>query len=328
MVRTQNRDPLLHGVHVSIDQLVNLRLAASRLDLSSTRTPRTASTGGYFSRFRGRGMEFEESRTYLAGDDIRTMDWKVTARTGQPHTKVFREERERPVLMVVDFRSTMFFGTRVSFKSVTAAGATALLSWVAADRGDRVGALVFSDHQHDELRPAGGRTGVLRLLRVLVEKSKPPARVEYHSGSTKRDTGLDHALHRARRVARPGSLIFVLSDFYRLGTIAQHHLMRLGVHNDVVLCWITDPLESNPPPPGRYPVSDGVRRIVLETQALALIDAYRKRFESQSLLVQSLAGSHGITLITLSTAEDIVTGLQRGLAASHFDHSRHLSRQI
>lgn len=318
--------PLLTGVYAGIDQLVRLRFLANHLDLDPRRSSHTPVSGGYFSRFRGRGMEFEESRMYLAGDDIRTMDWKVTARTGQPHTKVFREERQRPVLLVVDFRATMFFGTRIAFKSVIAAGAAALLSWVAAARGDRVGGLIFSDNQHEELRPTGGRPGVLRLLRVLAEKGRPPKQIRSLKSNNATDqTSMDHVLHRSRRVARPGSLIFVLSDFYELNTEAERHLRRLSEHNDVVLCWITDPLEVAPPPPGRYPITDGEHRKLLETRATDSVRAYRDRFEAQWLRVQALTSSHTISLIRISTNDDVIEALRRGLESGG---DRSLSRQV
>lgn len=309
-----HNEPLVTGVHAGIDQLVRLRFPASRLDFGPSRTPRTASAGGYFSRFRGRGMEFEESRAYLAGDDIRSMDWKVTARTGQPHTKVFREERERPVLMVVDFRATMFFGTRVAFKSVVAAGAAGLLSWVAINRGDRVGALVFSEKQHQELRPAGGRRGVLGLLRIIAHKGLPPDKIGHDPDVSAGSASLEHALDRARRVARPGSLIFIFSDFYHLSAVCEHHLMRLGEHNDAVLCWITDPLESEPPPPGRYVVSDGKRRAIFETRGSKLLHLYRGQFETRRSQIEKIAASSGLSLTTLNTDGAIVESLRRGLA--------------
>ena len=130
------------------------------------------------SNFRGRGIDFEEVRNYQPGDDIRSIDWRVTARTGTAHTKLFREERERPVLVAVDQRSSMFFGSSHCFKSVLAAQLASLLAWSALDAGDRVGGLVFNDASHREIRPRRSRKTVLALLSQIsaVQSHAAPGR--------------------------------------------------------------------------------------------------------------------------------------------------------
>ena len=132
------------------------------LEIGTKKRASSLMAGTQRSPFKGRGINFEEVRRYQPGDEIRHMDWRVTARTGEPHLKLFQEERERPVIFVVDFTASMFFGTRVAFKSVIAARVATLLAWAALARGDRVGSLIFSEHGHQDLRPRGGRSGVLR----------------------------------------------------------------------------------------------------------------------------------------------------------------------
>ncbi len=300
---------MLSGVAVTVEQLLGLRFPAGRLDLGGRRWPRSALTGGRVSRFRGRGMDFDESRLYLPGDDIRTIDWRVTARTGVAHTKVYREERERPVFLVVDFSPTMFFGTRVAFKSVVAAEAAAMLAWAAAAGGDRIGALVFGGGAHRELRPAGGRRGVLGVLTVLAGHAA--ARAPAEAG----DRDLAHALLRTRRVARPGSLIFVISDFYALSDDAERHLTRLRLHNDVAACWVFDRLEVQAPPPGRYAVSDGRARAVIETGAGRVRRAYGAPFARRRRRLEAITRDAGVTLVALETGADVGETLRRGLAA-------------
>ncbi len=143
------------GVILGSEELIRLRSQASLPGLAPQRRVMTTQTGPYASPFKGRGIDFAEVRAYLPGDDIRNIDWRVTARTGQPHTKLFREERERPVLLLVDLGASMRFGTRVAFKSVLAARAAALLGWAAVGHGDRVGGVVFAGQEHQELRPLG-----------------------------------------------------------------------------------------------------------------------------------------------------------------------------
>ena len=114
-------------------------------------------------------MEYDESRLYQPGDDIRNIDWRVTARTGKPHTKLFREERERPVHVWVDLRAPMFFATRGKYKAVRAAELASLFAWTACQQGDRIGGIVFSDNSHHELKPQRGKSAVLRLIKFMVE---------------------------------------------------------------------------------------------------------------------------------------------------------------
>jgi len=124
--------------------------------------------------FGGRGIDFEETRIYQPGDDIRTMDWRVTARTGKPHTKVYREERERPTFFLVDYNPSMFFGSKVAFKSVIAAKTAAILAWAAAREGNRVGGLVFSGNLLRTTPLKASSHGVLPLLKSLANVSSPP----------------------------------------------------------------------------------------------------------------------------------------------------------
>ena len=155
-------------VRISLASMIGLRHAARSLPLKATKI-RAQRSGGFLSPFKGRGMEFDEVRPYQPGDDIHSLDWKVTARTGKPHTKLFRDERERPILLWVDLRSPMFFATRGMYKAVAAARAAALLAWSAILQGDRLGALIFSEHKHVELRPQRGSAAALHFMKQLVE---------------------------------------------------------------------------------------------------------------------------------------------------------------
>ena len=230
----------------------------------------SALAGAYRSRFRGRGVDFVESRAYQPGDDIRNMDWRVTARTGKPHTKIFQEERERPVLVVLDASPSLFFGTRTRLKSVAAGHLAAAMAWAAVRRGDRVGGFLFTPGGHREIRPAGGRRGAMRLIRGLVDWLDPELE---RSGAEP----LSGALERVRHAARPGSLVLIISDFFNLDDACNRHLSRLRQHNDVIACQVIDPAEEQLPP-GRYPITDGRHNSMLDTTR----DSERQRFEDMS----------------------------------------------
>lgn len=156
-----------HAIRPSLDDLIRLSHPAAGLSLARP-TVRALQSGQYLSAFKGRGMEFDETRPYAQGDDVRHLDWRVTARTGKPHTKLFREERERPVLLSVDYRASMRFATRGMFKSVMAARLAALVAWSALRHGDRIGGQIFSEAGRRELRPEHGQRAVLRWLEALV----------------------------------------------------------------------------------------------------------------------------------------------------------------
>lgn len=252
---------MTHGVMASLSELIQLQRYAqpkrSRVKASSVHI------GQYRSIVRGRGMDFSETRHYQAGDEIRHMEWRVTARTGRPHVKVYHEERERPVVLVVDFNASMYFGTRVAFKSVVAARLAALVAWTVAKQGDRVGGLLFSETSHHAFTPRNRQAGVLPLLSGLSQYTcRDPA---VTSSALAGLSSLNHALLRVQRVAKPGSLILVISDFYTMDTDTTRSLSRLRQHNDVLMCHVCDPLECNPPYAQHYAMTNGQQVLEIDT---------------------------------------------------------------
>lgn len=284
--------------------------------LDSRRRASAPRAGVQTSRLRGRGVDYRESRSYQPGDDIRNMDWRVTARSGKAHVKVYQEERERPVIVVVDYSPSMFFGTRVMFKSVLAAKLAALIGWAAIHNGDRIGAFLFGARGHQEVQPAGGKRGALALIQRLVEWSASDAPGAPNAPDDGAAAGgrFGEELQRLRRVARPGSLVFMISDFYALDGDSEHNLGRLRQHNDVIACQVMDVIENQPPPPGRYPVSDGVQRRVLDTTSVEARHAYQDYFARHHARVRELTQRRGVPLIPVVTDDDPAAALQRGLA--------------
>ncbi len=292
---------------ISVPALVRLAEPAAALSLAA-RVPRARAGGGWTARFKGRGMEFDEVRPYEPGDDIRSLDWKVTARTGEPYTKLFREERERPVLIALDLRAPMFFATRGAYKSVVAAHAAALLAWSAARGGDRTGGLVFADTEHSEVKPMRGRRAVLDFIhRLAAHPAWASPERHYRAG------GLDEAAGRLHRVVKPGSLVFVLSDFRGLGAAGQSELVGLARHSDITLLHLYDPVEAAAPPPGRYVVSDGRRRLEFDSRDPGVAARYARGFEQRRALVRETARRARANCIELTTAADLVPALAAGL---------------
>lgn len=306
--RGNNRlDQRPQGAYISLDALINARLGARDLKLQQRRRALSQLAGPNTSNFRGRGLDFAEVRAYQPGDDIRSIDWRVTARSDRTYTKLFEEERERPLLIATDQRQPMFFGSRYCFKSVTACYASALLAWAGLANGDRVGGLVFGNPQagrpsHSEVRPRRSRQAVLTFNHHLQQFNHALNR-DSGIGLAARDT-LSQSLMELRRIVRPGSSLFLISDFagFDAGDSAKH-LHQLSRHCEITALFIYDPLEQTLPPPGRYLVSDGRSRQLLETGDRRTQIQYQQQFGERRESLRQHFGRLGIPMIELATVD-------------------------
>ena len=294
------------GAHVVLEELIALRFPARQLKLGRRKRALSVLAGPNKTNFRGRGIDFEEVRSYQHGDDIRSIDWRVTARTGSAHTKLFREERERPVLVAVDQRSSMFFGSSHCCKSVLAAHLASLLAWSALDAGDRVGGLVFNGASHREIRPRRSRKTVLALLSQVTEFNRalplpaPPT------------SGFDEILANLRRIARPGSSLFILSDFRGAAEErAREQLFQLAQHIEITAIACSDPLEADLPRAGRYAVTDGESRSELDTADRRLRNAYREAARQQRETLSTDFLRLGIPMLEAKTDQSPFSTLQQ-----------------
>lgn len=249
------------GVVPSLTELVALRAAVS--GRRSARLGRHGVSGQALSPLRGRGMEYAESREYSLGDDARHIDWRLTARTGRAHTKLFQAERERLTLIVADTAPSLYFGTRVRFKSVQAARAGAVAAWAAARDGDRIAALRGSLREAP-VTPASGPRGALRVLDAMVR---------WYTQPSAEDAGLGVALDHAARLLRPGSRLIVLADPASIAALPQRRWAVLAQHHEVIVLLLTDPIETQPPL-SALPFSRDGQRIELDLG----VDAQRKRW--------------------------------------------------
>jgi uncharacterized protein (DUF58 family) len=292
-------------VSVSLKTLIDLAKPASGLNLHRL-TIRAQQSGGYQSAFKGRGMEFDETRLYQQGDDIRSIDWRVTARTGKTHTKLFREEREKPVFISVDNRPAMQFATRGVFKSVQAKKLAALLAWVANHQGDRIGGQVFSQSSCKELKPQNGKHSVLHFLNALVV----PDIAEDNNDFT-----FTQALFRLSQHARPGSLVYIISDFRGINEQTENYLLKLSEHCDVVLIFVYDPLEKGLPTQGRYRFTHDDKDVLIDTSDKQRLTNYQLRFEERLRKIKRISSRRGVALMQCSTQDDPVQCLRHPLGS-------------
>jgi len=287
------------SLYPRLDDLLELRHQAHTLGLPSHHLVSSTFAGLYASVFRGAGVNFEEVRQYREGDDIRYMDWKVTARTNEPHLKVFREERERSVVLCVDRGPHMSFGTRGTFKSVQAARAAALIGWAASRLNDRVGGMVFGDVEAglQHFRPARGRRALWRLLRTLTEPAT--------AGDVSIDC-LGSALRRATRGLPTGSLVFVIADLNRGAMDLERVLGSLIQRNAVALIPVDDPADWEIPAMGvtTFTGTDG-QLIEIDTDDPQARLIYRETWEERRKMLQAMAYRLNIILLPVRTDQEI-----------------------
>jgi uncharacterized protein (DUF58 family) len=253
--------PFTNGVTLCHKELLEYRGRSALLDLSTRSQIKSHMAGTLIAKTKGRGMEFDEARHYQIGDDIRAIDWRVTARTGKVHTKIYREERERPVYVLVDLNPRLYFGSQLLLKSVQACHLAALIGWSAIANGDRIGALLCNTAQHRELKPRNRHHGVLALIDYLVKIHNQG--LELFKQNAEIENIFEQSCSRLRRVVKPGSLVFLISDFTDISAKATKQLQLLGRHNEIIACQINDPLDSALPAGlnGSFAVTDGhVRR--------------------------------------------------------------------
>lgn len=229
-------------VTVGLEDLIRLKADARGFSFLPRQPVTSLLAGRHASRLRGRGLAFEELRCYREGDDIRTMDWRATARLRSPYVRVYTEERERPVLLVVDQRRPMFFGSRRAMKSVTAAEVAALGAWRALSSGERVGGIVFNDDEIIDITPHRSRTRVLRLLHEVVRLNQMLAAGPGTSPARTSRNTLNQVLEAALRRADHDYLVVLISDLDGADADTQRLATLLAGHNDMLGIAVYDPL--------------------------------------------------------------------------------------
>lgn len=296
----------------TLEELLALRGAAHGLTLAGRRLASATLTGVHSSAQRGRGLEFQEVRPYVAGDDPRNIDWRVTARRGRPHTKLFQEERERPVWLLADLQPGLFFGSRRQLKSAVAVRAAALLAWTASQGGDRVGGVIGSGVAGPHILPARARlAGVLPLIEALLA-AQPVAPGQPVPNA------FEGVLRTAAPLIRPGSQVLVVSDFAAVSEAQESLCAGLAAHSDVRLYWITDPLEAQGLPAGRFRAGLPDRLSILDGARIR--ERWQLAWGERQARLTRLAQRCAAPVVRLDTSESVEsvlrTVLLRGRSAA------------
>jgi len=316
-----------NGIELTIDELILYQNKASLINLAARKNQQGQMSGNYLSRSKGRGMEFDEVRHYQNGDDIRAIDWRVTARTGKTHTKLFREEVERPVLVATDLSHSMIFGSQLLFKSVQAAHLAALVTWHAKGRGDRIGGIVFNQHKHSELKPRSRKEGVLHYLHNLVATHQHTLELENNTsseGSTNDDaqqkiyTAFEENCARLRKLSRPSSLVYLITDGDHVNQESIRHLSHISRHCELVVCLISDPLEHNLPTSKQkmsVAVTDGQSRQNLLIGDSTSSAKYHQQAQAYNQHKEAQLSKAGARILHYSASQTLEQQLTEGVAS-------------
>ena len=296
------------GVYTCLKDLIRLQYKARGFSFLPRQPMHSLLAGKHASRLRGRGLNFEELRHYLPGDDIRSMDWKATMRSGKPHVRVMTEERDRPAYIVVDQRNRMFFGSQLNLKSVTAAELGAVAAWRVLDQGDRVGTIVFNDTDISEVRPQRSRRNVLKILRELERYNnalQPDNTVESNQNM------LNVVLEQLAGIVKHDSLVCIITDMDGADAKTREITTRLAQRNDVIVGFVYDPLERDLPAAGNIVFSSHDRQLEVDTRNSKVTSAFKKGFDERMENAKRILLQRAAPLVPVSTAENVVMQIQQ-----------------
>ncbi|GAB5100477.1 DUF58 domain-containing protein [Caballeronia sp. LP006] len=296
------------SVYVDAAHLAGLEGRARGLSFVAPAPVTSILSGRQASRMRGRGLNFEELRGYLPGDDIRHLDWRVSLRTGKPHVRVYTEERDRPLLVIVDQRMNMFFGSSRALKSVVAAEAAALAVWMAFAAGDRVGGVVFGDEEVVRVRPLRSRARIDLLFGAIARMN-----ASLHAESLARTNyaQLNAALEGVLQIASHDFLVCIMSDFAGADERTRRLLRQIAAHNDVIAALVFDPLWQGMPEHRALVVSEGRLQVELRMENERVRAPLASLFKGRAAAIAELLRTSGVPLMALSTAEPVVDQVRR-----------------
>jgi uncharacterized protein (DUF58 family) len=299
-------------IHVSLAHLRSLQGAARGLNFLPRQPSASVLNGRHSSRLRGRGLNFEEMRDYLPGDDIRSIDWKATARTGTPHVRVFTEERDRPALLVVDQRMSMFYGSALNMKSVTAAEAAAIAAFRILDVGDRVGGIIFDDDDQIEFAPKRSRRTAYAMLETIAELNQG-----LHADRPAKATpgSLNYVLKSVSRLAHHDTLVIVLSDFDGIDDATHRHLSNIAIHNDLILGLVFDPSARIAAKGPRAILGDGEMQADVNLGDAAIAEAMMGMSTKRLERVMRWQTEINLSVMPLSAGEETLPQLRKLMGA-------------
>lgn len=288
-------------VFTSLEELLRMERVSRHFSLRAKRQKVSSILGGkHASKLRGRGLDFEEVRLYSKGDDIRNIDWKVTARTKQTHTRVFSEEKEKPALIIVDQSKSMFFGSQVRTKSVVAAELAATLAFQVLKQGDRVGGIVFADEDTDYILPKRDRKNILRFLEKIVQRNQELS----HSKPIDFEPSLKDAIAKIRNIITHDYLVVIISDFHRYSPEVVKYMKQIAQHNDLLVAKVFDPMEREIPHE-KFIAGNATSQVSIDGKKKRLREKFETGFDNDFNTFQTELKKHRIPAFKVNTVEPL-----------------------
>jgi uncharacterized protein (DUF58 family) len=298
------------GIYLTLHDMDRLRGSARGFSFLPHQPSGSVLAGPHASALRGRGLDFRELRAYAQGDDIRSIDWLATARLGDPYTRVYAEERDRLIILLVDQRQTMFFGSKIATKSYIAAKAAVLAAWRVHAVGDRIASLVFTDEKIAYCPAARGLGSIRRVLTDIAT-----ANTALNAAGTTQNPGmLNKALQAAARIVHHDALVVIFSDVFGADEQTRRLVTDISLHSDVIASFIYDPLEAALPEIGQVVVAQGTQRLKIDTRPEHLRRDFAQNFAERQQTVLTFGRRRAIPVINLRTDEDVATQLRAALA--------------
>ncbi|QLE00192.1 DUF58 domain-containing protein [Galbibacter sp. BG1] len=256
--------------------------------------------GKHASKLRGRGLDFEEVRNYVKGDDIRNIDWKVTARTQKTHTRVYTEEKEKPVLIVVDQSYSMFFGSVNKTKATVAAELAAIAAFRVFKEGDRLGGVIFSDEDFDVVAPKRSRKSILNLLEKIVDRNH---KLKDAKPQAKEET-LKKIVQRVFNIVTHDYLVVIISDFVRYDAGIVRAIAGISRHNDIILAKVYDPMERQIPQT-KFVAGNIEKQITVDGTNNKIEQEFKKGFDKKLYDFQETMKKYRIPVFTINTVTPV-----------------------
>lgn len=297
------------SLYSQLEELVAFRFHVKQKKLSQQNNLMATSGGNHHAQRKGRGMTFSEVRQYQPGDDIRHIDWRVTARTQKTHTKVFIEEHERPVILVTEQTPALFFGSQVRLKAAQALNLSAILAWTALHQGERVGGLSFNETHQAWVTPKRSKHAILHTLQHSLQMQNQLTR----PGQSNPLTWQSHLKHLTQ-VVKPGSKLFLIGDLLQLNDQSMAYIRKLSRHNDVVAIHLFDPLEKQLPKLGWLSLTLGFKSdnlLKLDSFRSETRDSYAQLYANQLQAAQAQFRQLKLPLIEIGCHENPMESLLR-----------------
>jgi len=291
------------GLSVSLDELIGMRRYINYMKPKYSQKTSSLLSGDVKSAFKGRGLEFEEIRAYAFGDDVRDMDWRVTARRDEPYIKVFQEERDREIYVLLDFSATMVFGTKRELKSVFASKTAALIGWTALENRDRFGCIIYDGEQNCVFKAKSGIKNLLAILNTI-------AKMSVQILQSPKDGNFGKALKIAEKTIKNQGNIFILSDFSSFDSNVKNALYTLSQKGELYMLEINDELEVNPPKKGEYMAEYAGNQLVFNTYSSDFVENYKRYFANKRHNVKEFALKTKSSLVELKNGTDIFSQIK------------------